>query len=379
MGRRPFRSQNVSPVSVRERNELLPPKTRDCLETPFGAATSWAARSSGFRESTGDSTTGRFPRDGISSQSGPEGSSSGLSLAIKRGYHTASHVAVRVVHRVLQDIFLKMKFRLVSILRVLVLGVGLLAGLPQVGTGQTGMAQTASVQEQFEKGNEAYRQGEYEAAVEAYRAVLDDGRTSVALYHNLGNAYYRLGQTGRAIQYYEKARRLAPTNPSIRHNLERARQDVPEAPPTAIATRWQQLVDTVSPLALYVVALLLLTTGTTLAAARADGIRDAMRDGVGGAVVGVGLVTGGLALGTSYLQQAQPQGVVLPERAPVYATPSPSAPADTTLREGQLVTLSGKESGQDATGASAGTTWTAVQLPDGSTGWMTRDAVGRIQ
>jgi len=272
-----------------------------------------------------------------------------------------------------------MKSRLAPPLCVLALSLGLLVGIPQSATAQSGGAQAetgqaASVQEQFETGNEAYRQGNYAAAVEAYRAVLENGRTSPALYHNLGNAYYRLGQTGRAIQYYEKARRLAPGTPSIRHNLERARQDVP-ASPAAIATQWQQFVDAVSPLALYVVALLLVTAGMTLAAAQADRIGDAMRDGVGWAVIGVGLVTIGLAFGASYLQQTQPQGVVLPESAPVYATPSPSAPSDTTLREGQLVTLSS----DDAAQASAGTTWTAVQLPDGSTGWIARDAVGRIQ
>lgn len=272
-----------------------------------------------------------------------------------------------------------MESRFSLVVRVLVLSLavvwslGVLAwsGQPETVRAET----TASVEAQFKKGNEAYRQGEYAAAVDAYRSVLEAGRTNLALYHNLGNAYYRLGQTGRAIQYYEKARRLAPTDPSVLHNLERARQDVPESPPPAVATQWQRLVNTVSPLALYVVALLLLTTGTTLAAARADRLRDAVRDGIGWAVTGTGLVVAALALGASYLQQTQPQGVVLPERASVYASPRPDAPADTTLREGQQVLLSAAAS----TARPADTTWTAVRLSDGSTGWMRRDAVGRIQ
>jgi tetratricopeptide (TPR) repeat protein len=95
------------------------------------------------------------------------------------------------------------------------------------------LAQTTT---SFEKGNTLYNQGEYKDAVEAYKAILDEGVHSAELYYNLGNAYYKLNEVAPSVYYYEKALQLAPNDNDIQNNLAFARnmtidaiQAIPEA------------------------------------------------------------------------------------------------------------------------------------------------------
>jgi tetratricopeptide (TPR) repeat protein len=54
-------------------------------------------------------------------------------------------------------------------------------------------------------GNEAFRNGAYEAALESYRQALADGFDSAVLRYNLGVAHYRLGQYAEAELALERA------------------------------------------------------------------------------------------------------------------------------------------------------------------------------
>lgn len=71
----------------------------------------------------------------------------------------------------------------------------------------------------FKQGNNAYKSGSYEAAINKYQKLLDQGKVSWELYYNLGNAYYRIGDYTHAILAYEKASKLSADNPDIKHNL----------------------------------------------------------------------------------------------------------------------------------------------------------------
>ena len=72
----------------------------------------------------------------------------------------------------------------------------------------------------WEKGNQAYIDGDYAAAVTAYQAIENRGYSSSRLYYNMGNAYYKQGQIGRAILYYNRALVVSPSMDDARHNLE---------------------------------------------------------------------------------------------------------------------------------------------------------------
>lgn len=71
----------------------------------------------------------------------------------------------------------------------------------------------------FKEGNEHYRHGQYEAAVQSYEAILKEKKESAEVYFNLGNAYYKLGRIAPAIYNFEKALQLDPNNKDIKTNL----------------------------------------------------------------------------------------------------------------------------------------------------------------
>lgn len=71
----------------------------------------------------------------------------------------------------------------------------------------------------WNEGNKAYREGNYEKAIEEYRAILDRGEFSEELYYNLANAYFKSEKLGKAILYYNKALRIDPSSEDTLHNL----------------------------------------------------------------------------------------------------------------------------------------------------------------
>lgn len=71
----------------------------------------------------------------------------------------------------------------------------------------------------FDLATEAYNNGEYEKAIEAYDKILENDQHSAALYYNLGNAYYKLNQIPESIYYYEKSLLLNPDDQEVRTNL----------------------------------------------------------------------------------------------------------------------------------------------------------------
>ncbi|KDN55222.1 batE [Flavobacterium seoulense] len=76
----------------------------------------------------------------------------------------------------------------------------------------------------FEKGNDLYKNGKYEQAVDAYNSVLSEKKQSAELYFNLANAYYKLNKVAPAIYNYEKALVLKPNDADIANNLRFAQK-----------------------------------------------------------------------------------------------------------------------------------------------------------
>lgn len=76
--------------------------------------------------------------------------------------------------------------------------------------------------EAYNRGNALYAQKDYEGAARAYREALEAG-PSAAVHYNLANALFKSGEIGRAILNYRRARFLEPRDPDIRANLTFAR------------------------------------------------------------------------------------------------------------------------------------------------------------
>jgi tetratricopeptide (TPR) repeat protein len=246
-----------------------------------------------------------------------------------------------------------------SLTATLLLGAGL-AG--------PGAAQPDSLDAHFEAGNRAYARGQYDRALARYRRIVEAGYASATLYYNMGNAAFRAGEVGQAIRYYETARRRRPDDPRIRHNLQQARQRAGTPAPDPRA--WTRAVEG------WPVGLLWLAGGLLVAAACAWSVVRVARDADAApwrrpAVLGT-VATGGLlvavAAGASALQSEGRRAVVVAETVPLQAGPSAGARSDTTLAEGLVVRVRGRQ------GA-----WTGVRLSDGTTGWLQERSIARIE
>jgi tetratricopeptide (TPR) repeat protein len=84
----------------------------------------------------------------------------------------------------------------------------------------------ADLTEHYQNGNQAYLDGDYPEAVEAYRKVLEGGVQHPDLYFNLANAYYRSGQRGLAVLFYEKALAMNPSDDAASSNLEIVKKEL---------------------------------------------------------------------------------------------------------------------------------------------------------
>ena len=97
-------------------------------------------------------------------------------------------------------------------------------------------AVTENMNLHYEKGVNAYRNNQYDLAIQEFESILDNNWDSPELYYNLGNAYYRNGNTSGSVWAYESCLRLSPIYADAEYNLKLAnlkvkdRVDLP-APP----------------------------------------------------------------------------------------------------------------------------------------------------
>ena len=74
----------------------------------------------------------------------------------------------------------------------------------------------------YEKGLHAYRNHQYDLAIQEFEIILNNNWDSPELYYNLGNAYYRNGNTSGSVWAYESCLRLSPTDANAEYNLKLA-------------------------------------------------------------------------------------------------------------------------------------------------------------
>lgn len=231
----------------------------------------------------------------------------------------------------------------------------------------SGSVPLSAQQEIVARGNQAYQEGSYVEAVEAYEAVMEAGFTSAGLEYNLGNAYFKAGELGRAILHWERALKLAPGDEDARANLELARSltvDSVEPMPrfwlVSVISWWVGLLPRGWLLGVVALGWLGLTGGIVVRIlGRAGWVRPAGRwAAVGGTAMLV-------LFGPSLLVRTT--GLGLPERAVVLADQvqvrsAPSSDEDATLfeiHEGTRVKVD-QRAGE----------WVEIVLDDGKVGWV---------
>lgn len=70
----------------------------------------------------------------------------------------------------------------------------------------------------FMDGTEAYRNGDWPAAIVAFKRIADNGVDNGRLFYNLGNAYLKNDDLGHALLWYERALKRIPGDPDLHFN-----------------------------------------------------------------------------------------------------------------------------------------------------------------
>lgn len=233
----------------------------------------------------------------------------------------------------------------------------LLACILWAGATSHAVGQPVEARRHFETGNQRYEQGQYRQAVDAYQAALDTGYASGALYYNLGNALFRTGDLGRAILYYEKARRLLPNDPRLHHSLDIARSSTGIPAPPA-PQGWTALAAGIDPALCFFLGFVLFVAGAGILSYRIWQ-RRSIPGWLGWIPLAAGLLLASLALGASWLRTLDRRAVVVAPEAPLHPRPMISAPRDTTLHNGVILSIQRRQPG-----------WTEVRLSNGRIGWL---------
>jgi tetratricopeptide (TPR) repeat protein len=226
----------------------------------------------------------------------------------------------------------------------------------------------------FEQGNRAYRDGDYQTALEWYRKIVGAGYQSSPVYYNMGNCFYKLGQTGYAVLYYEKALKLNPRDREIKFNLELANLKVVdrlEAPPQFFLFTWWDSLKTYFTIGqltrlmatLYVLTTLMLIVFLFM---RYHALRRV--------VLSLLIVLAVLTVFVAYLlylnvqaENENTHAIVLAPSVNVLSEPNENSTDVFVLHEGVKLNLSQRRG-----------EWVEITLPDGKSGWMKGENLGVI-
>ena len=222
--------------------------------------------------------------------------------------------------------------------------------------------------------NQAYIDGDFEAAVAAYHSIENRGYSSARLYYNMGNAYYKQGQIGRAILYYNRALVLAPSMDDAQYNLEIAEaqtKDKIAVVPEFFLNRWMRtLRSSISCSAWSIMSVLFFGVVLLFVLIFLLGSRIRVRKaGFYGAVVALLLFVVVTLFGISARNTIidRPGAIVMSSAISVKSSPDRAATDLFVLHEGTKVEISSEIDG-----------WCEVTIADGKKGWTESGHLERI-
>lgn len=231
-----------------------------------------------------------------------------------------------------------------------------------------GLGRCGSTPDQlFQQGNEAYKSGQYQQAVEAYSAILQSGMECHELYYNLGNAYYRLDEYGQAILCYERALRLRPNSSDARQNLvlaqSRTEDEIAPLPEIFLVQWGRAVLHWFSPTGwrMALLAVLLLLAAATVAFFLLGDYRLRKASLITALALTLLLIVTVICSVSSGIQQNRhDEAIITQPLIVVKSSPEENSVDKLVLHEGTKVAI-------DETLGD----WHKVHIADGNTGWVT--------
>ena len=228
---------------------------------------------------------------------------------------------------------------------------------------------------EFQQGNTAYTQGDYDKAIEAYTSVSEKW-TSFELEYNLGGAHYKAGGIGPCILHYERALRMRPNDDDLKANLLLARAAVTDRiegmPEIGMASIWRELVSQERLTSWTIASIAFWFFGFALLALRMFQKDIVQRRWLGlsaPVLVLLAMVFGALSKQTHDRMVSEEGAVVMVPRVEVMSAPAEGdAPSKLfVLHEGTVVELLRQEGD-----------WRQVRLANGNSGWLQANSIEGI-
>ena len=227
----------------------------------------------------------------------------------------------------------------------------------------------------FNKATALYNDGEYSAAIENYKKILENGEHSASLYFNLGNCYYKLNAIGPSIYYYEKALILDPGNGEIQNNLafaQNMRLDaIEEMPKTEISRIYSSVVgmftsDQWAYLSIALVFLFVLAYMAYYFLRPANQKRAAFISSM------LSLTLCLVCVLFAYLNHQQntndDPAIIFDQEVNVNSEPNANSSTIFTIHEGTKVNVLDELDG-----------WKRIRIADGQTGWLKEESIKKIK
>lgn len=233
---------------------------------------------------------------------------------------------------------------------------------------------SAQFDDLMEKGNNLYKNEQYEDAISLYKRILDNGYDSGALYYNIGNSYFRLGELGYAILNYEKAIKIDPGNEDAHYNLRlvnaRIVDRIKELPDVPIMAYWDIVVTSFSLngwLTIFLVfwILLLASIAVYYLVGRAKVQRFALMYGLFN--ITMIIIVGIFLLSSLHLESTTDYGILLKSTVTAKSSPDANQADAFVIHEGIKFQI--EEELSD---------WTRIKLADGKVGWLPNDSFEAI-
>ncbi|MBK7629805.1 MAG: tetratricopeptide repeat protein [Ignavibacteriales bacterium] len=232
----------------------------------------------------------------------------------------------------------------------------------------------ADIKSVMQKGNELYKNNQYQLAIDEYNKLIKQGYEGTSLYYNLGNAHYRLGKVGYAILYYEKALKLSPSDEDVKHNLTLVKLNIKDKvdtlPPFFIFNVWEGLLAsfTINGWTIFVYTIFILLLLCVVAYFFSNSTtqqRASFFSGVGMSVLLILIII--LLMVKLNKEFNIKDGIIISTVVTVKSAPDNSSKDEFIIHEGLKVRLEDRVDN-----------WAKIRLADGKVGWILEEYFRKI-
>jgi tetratricopeptide (TPR) repeat protein len=223
----------------------------------------------------------------------------------------------------------------------------------------------------YQNGMDAYKNGQYDFAIQEYESILAKNWDSAELYYNLGNAFFRSGNTAGAVWAFESCLKLSPTHSDAQYNLKLAnlkvidRMDLPEPPiylKLYLGMKEQFIPSAWINITLFI--FLLFSLSVTINRFRFIPIVQKLK----GLVITIFFISLLLTFHSIWTYNSLNLGVIYSQTVDVRSEPNTYSTRIFEVHEGLKVSISQLEND-----------WVEIELLDGKTGWISNDQIRLIQ